>query len=401
MKLSYYPNIDYSRASPYPDQVEQNFNKLTRDMDTALQQEFIKLNTKPRSFDLKQAKLELGLKYSELKKYIQQEERLSSDIKNDLNTNLNVSEKMIEQSLIFKRNRLLNPPQSPIANELDKSGIWVHQVDKRPIVELEKKLKAKYYDKIRAQFHPSNRLNFISLNEKSEEFLDAKNLFHSCGLSKAMDEYFGFKTHICYIALILNREDENWFLPISETDEFSDLHYLHFDADPNVVKTLVYLHDVDVETGGPYNYIKREAFEHNRGFTYFTALANDYVFGPRFKNDTQSRYYRKVFLPENQKYFASLPKAFQNLSHFGDDIRNGTELSKAYLKNNVRISTEVGNIFTFDGSNLLHRGGQVKKGERFALQVAHKPLMNFAEKKEHLVHSMKVSILKTLDYVRN
>jgi hypothetical protein len=65
----------------------------------------------------------------------------------------------------------------------------------------------------------------------------------------------------------------------------------------------------------------------------------------------------------------TLPTELRFNSHFGFDVIPGSELEENLSTREVEITGAKGTYLVFDGANLLHRGGLVKKGDRLALQI--------------------------------
>jgi hypothetical protein len=64
-----------------------------------------------------------------------------------------------------------------------------------------------------------------------------------------------------------------------------------------------------------------------------------------------------------------LPAQLRGTSHFGEDLLDSTPLSRLLLEQEVRCTSDVTNCAVFDGSHTIHRGGLVRHGERWALQM--------------------------------
>jgi len=52
-----------------------------------------------------------------------------------------------------------------------------------------------------------------------------------------------------------------------------------------------------------------------------------------------------------------LPRALQGSSHFGDDVIDGTQLSKDLLENEVLMTKDVGNCIVFDETSAFIAAG--------------------------------------------
>jgi hypothetical protein len=81
-------------------------------------------------------------------------------------------------------------------------------------------------------------------------------------------------------------------------------------------------------------------------------------------------YYRKAFRhPDFRAHFLKLPKPMRGSSHFGDDVPDDWELSQWLLERETSVTSEMANCMAFIGANGIHRGGCVREGRRWALQL--------------------------------
>jgi hypothetical protein len=183
--------------------------------------------------------------------------------------------------------------------------------------------------------------------------------------------YLGCEMEWKYCALEFSHESQRWYrdcyadagLPTSKTV------YMHLDADTEMVKGMLYLQDVSEEQG-PFRYIRGSSNWERSPCTLaihkgFDSVENEVFEMEPSRLDYKLGYYRPRFkLPEYRKHLMTLPALFRGTTHFGDDVVDASPLSSSLLS--------AGTILVFDGSSGIHRGGQVVRGERWAVQIAMK-----------------------------
>lgn len=87
--------------------------------------------------------------------------------------------------------------------------------------------------------------------------------------------------------------------------------------------------------------------------------------------DYKLGYYRpRFFLKDHRRDLLTLPSAFRGTTHFGDDIVDESDLSRRLLAGEDTFLGPSGTLIVFDGSAGIHRGSQVERGERWAVQIA-------------------------------
>ena len=146
---------------------------------------------------------------------------------------------------------------------------------------------------------------------------------------------------------------------------------MHFDADRDVLKAMLYLTDVGSENG-PFSFIPGShqwarsslVCAIHKGFDQ----AQWQVF--QWPDNRQSYYYRPRFkLREQRPDTLALPPRLRGSTHFGDDILDGSPLSQELLRREHVFTAPSGTITLFDGSQGVHRGGLVRDGARWVIQI--------------------------------
>jgi hypothetical protein len=171
-------------------------------------------------------------------------------------------------------------------------------------------------------------------------------------------------------SLEYSHEKQNWW-----RDLYSDVGlenprtaYMHYDHGCRNPKAIIALSDV-IERNGPTGYVKGSPSKPRSNFVHFLIKSIDYCFQDDNAADAKGSYRRRFQGVEYRREFLMLPTALQGSSHFGEDVTDDTETSADLLKNEIKITHDVGNCIVFDGDYGIHRGALVKSGERFVFQV--------------------------------
>jgi hypothetical protein len=227
----------------------------------------------------------------------------------------------------------------------------------------------------RARRHPSGRAA-IPLHSHAPATHAVRKAMVEKGIYELAAQYMGCEMEMLYAAVEYSHDRQSWYKGCYADLGLADARttYMHFDADHNVLKILLYLHDVEQE-GGAFSYVggshkwQRSLFTlaMYRGFDSEQAAivelepdGLDYKLG----------YYRPRFmLPQFRQELMKLPAILRGSTHFGDDVLDGTEQSAQLLDGETMLSAGAGTVILFDGSAGIHRGSTVRHGQRWALQI--------------------------------
>mgnify|MGYP000851869317 CR=1 FL=1 len=198
----------------------------------------------------------------------------------------------------------------------------------------------------------------------------------SAGIFDILAALYGRRFGKMGFTLHVSHPGDEWYhtfddvgLPVPRTTQ------MHYDLAYDVPKILLYLNDVSTEQG-PFSVIPGSHKWEDSGLwlTYrkeITLALSDYLKAinapPLGANVSR---FRRV---EARKAFASLPAELRNTGHFGDLVMDGSALSDALLEKEVPMTGPKGTMGLFTGCKVLHRGGLVQKGERWAIQVCFWP----------------------------
>jgi hypothetical protein len=195
--------------------------------------------------------------------------------------------------------------------------------------------------------------------------------FQRQGILRGLSDYVGSNVNFAGFSLEYSYAGQVWWTGVYSDLGLSDVKttYMHYDQGCRDPKAIVALSEVG-EDNGPTAFVRGSHKKERSTFLHFMVTALDRRFLRDETADQETGNYRPRFA--NVRYrreLLLLPAAFQGSSHFGDDILDGSPLSEELLKNEVRMTSDVGNCIVFDGNYGIHRGALVKRGERFVFQV--------------------------------
>lgn len=253
--------------------------------------------------------------------------------------------------------------QCPVSADLATS-VWRHTWWERSVLRK------------RAEVSPGRHCA-IPLDAFSPATRSIQRALQSKGILSAVSHYMGCEMEWLYAALDFSHHRQNWYkdcyadsdLPTAKTV------YMHFDADPDIVKAMLYLSDVD-EASGPFRYVRGSHRWQRSPFLFALHKGFDVEQTKSFPMeadglDYKLGYYRpRFFLRDHRRDLLTLPSAFRGTTHFGDDIVDESDLSRHLLACEETFLGPPGTLIVFNGSAGIHRGSQVERGERWAVQIA-------------------------------
>ena len=198
------------------------------------------------------------------------------------------------------------------------------------------------------------------------------------GLRKLAEAYLGKPVVFYYAALDHSNDGQNWYESCYADVGVATAKtvYMHFDADCDIVKAMLYLQDVG-EKDGPFRFVAGSHAWERPHFATAVQCGFDAASSAEFAMtedglDYRMGYYRPRFkLAEQRRNLLSLPAALRGSTHFGDDLADGSHLSDMLLEREHIFTGPAGTVVMFDGSRGIHRGGQaLKGGARWAVQIA-------------------------------
>lgn len=186
------------------------------------------------------------------------------------------------------------------------------------------------------------------------------------GIPELVSEYKCADMELRYIGWGYHHHRQTWFKNINGVSHRSATNYYHLDGEPDMVKMIVYLTDVE-EGDGPFRYV-RSSHRLPRSFFRFAlhlgaeTRVNSMIEGP------SGNYCRNLF-SHGRSLLMQFPSCFIGSTHFGDDLVEGSSLSRYLLDNTVVFTRPAGSCILFDGFLGVHAGGNPLSGERLAVQI--------------------------------
>jgi hypothetical protein len=203
-----------------------------------------------------------------------------------------------------------------------------------------------------------------------------KEFCEQAGVFEALSAYYGHPYRDLGFAIHLSYSKDTWFRQFDDIGlEMPQTAQMHFDLSFEHPKAMLYLNDVS-EKQGPFSVVqKTEPWE---WFGSELAFRKEILYGVAYftaeiHGQTMTGNRSVLRIPEARRIFVSLPCSLRRLSHAGDHILDGTDLSRQLLRAETRLVGEAGLMPIFAGSHVFHRGGLVTEGERWALQIVFPP----------------------------
>jgi hypothetical protein len=281
------------------------------------------------------------------------------------------------------------PAGAVVTKNLERDGIHICRLDQKTHEKL-LEICAPHMAQLRelAKSRPNDRIvhNFELYGEVGSQLL---GFFRRQGILEGLAGYVGSNVNFAGFSLEYSYARQKWWRGV-----YSDLGvpdskttYMHYDQGCRDPKAIVALSDV-TEENGPTGFVRGSHKKRRSRFLHFMITAMDSCFQRDDSFGAGETNYRPRFAREQyRREMLLLPRALQGSSHFGDDVVDGTQLSKDLLENEVLMTKDVGNCIVFDGNFGVHRGGLVRGGERFVFQVIfdiHDPLSLTTRLKQRL-----------------
>ena len=203
--------------------------------------------------------------------------------------------------------------------------------------------------------------------QKDKFFLFFENFILDNKIHDLISKYHGAKCRIKYIASDYCHSRQTWFRNTHEGQDIIKTNYIHFDADPNVSKMLIYLSDV-TDNDGPFKFVRGSNLQQISLFLKYLHYALEQLNNPIFSME-DDLYVRGLFT-NRKDLLMKLPNILIGATHFGDDLLEGSVLYNYVVDNLLSFEGSKGTCILFDGFSGLHVGGNPLQGERLAIQVA-------------------------------
>lgn len=203
--------------------------------------------------------------------------------------------------------------------------------------------------------------------QKDKFFLFFEKFILDNKIDDLISKYHGAKCRIKYIASDYCHSRQKWFKNNHEDLRLLKTNYIHFDADPNVSKMMIYLSDV-TDNDGPFKYVRGSNLQQISLFLKYMHYALEQINNPIFSKK-DDLFCRGLFT-NRKDLLMKLPNILIGATHFGDDLLEGSPLFNYIVENLISFESKKGMCILFDGFSGLHVGANPLQGERLAIQVA-------------------------------
>jgi hypothetical protein len=231
-------------------------------------------------------------------------------------------------------------------------------------------------DKLRAQSrtYPTLRQH-AAIAEYSRLGLSIVHQLKSIGAWRLAEQLQGCALELAFLDLHYSYPQQTWYqncyqdigLPTSEHS------YLHYDYRADSQKMLVYFAPV-AGSNGPFCFVPHSQSWQRSTFRHVMSKVLDKVHTQIFAPKSPDGYYRARFRGDTERArFASLPRALQVTSHFGDDVLPDTPMAQL-VKQHEQNYLDIDTVVIFNGNRGIHRGGLCTQGERWAVHLGLEPV---------------------------
>lgn len=200
--------------------------------------------------------------------------------------------------------------------------------------------------------------------------------FKKLGIFEIVSEFVGIDYRFTGMSLELSYEGSTWWRDAIGNEKAPKTMYAHLDESIFAPKSIVYLSDVRSENGPTSIYPRAYPDMNNNPLQDIVGR----VVGKVGSSSSSKlyEYYKKTYhqsagSPNFREHFMRLPENIRFNSHLGWEVLPDSELEKELSSREIEMLGPAGTFVVFDGSNLLHRGGLIEKGERVVLQVVFYP----------------------------
>ena len=257
-------------------------------------------------------------------------------------------------SMFYHTRRKSNLPSNKIYEDLFENGVSVTSIETKELYNLalpkiDKLLSVKDWAPPPGTFDRAEQLG--------QNFKDmVQTIFEQNGVITAASKYNqgSRKLKVSNVVLhIATPTDQNWKQFLYDCKTVTKTTNLHIDPKEDVIKAMIYLNDISLESG-PFSYIEK---------------TNRWIY-----DDLQNLFGRAISTgsycdtKESRADVFKLP-SFLRVSHnFGRLLLDDDPMQKQLLDKENYITSDKGNCVVFDPAG-MHRGGICKSKTRIALQI--------------------------------
>lgn len=208
-----------------------------------------------------------------------------------------------------------------------------------------------------AKPHFYDRFLQFKINDKPELFDELKNIFDKNQVFESASKYLGVNRILCLDSIALHiatPSDNHHYQTLKDLPTTSKLISLHMDPKFNLIKSILYLNNVDNDTG-PFTTIPGSNKWKYDKLERLVACGN-----------STGNY---LHTPKHRKVMRMMPKELRKNVILGRYVLDGTELSDFLLSQLHEYTSDECNCIIFDPAQTLHRGGLSNTKNRINLQI--------------------------------
>ena len=276
----------------------------------------------------------------------------------DGNNILKNNQKWLNNIFTFKKD--FNPVQNIIRGgnfykdiSLAREGFLKKDIEIKEIAQYAKKLlkdSGDYYSR-------GKKYSWDNICLADKFILNKLNFeFKEKGLLKEAGAFLGRKVSVKKAFVILSKPDDKVHkLFLGDIEDFDSKYInLHIDPKGGLIKAIVYLNNVDANSG-PFQIVRKSL---------------NYKIDPLkmlFARSISTSNYCDS--PKNRLLINSLPKGLRSSLNIGRMLKENSRLVKLIDKNIVTITSDQSNTILFVPDKTIHRGAVCSTSNRLALQI--------------------------------
>lgn len=200
-----------------------------------------------------------------------------------------------------------------------------------------------------------DRFKFYRVNDNKRLFDLVTKIFNYKNAWAGMNKFNSKNLNLFSITLHLSKPgDRHHDHTLMDMETTSSLTSLHMDPKYNIMKAILYLTDVD-EDSGPFTVVPKSHRWNYNPIERTSAQGNS--IGNYLNSD------------DHRKVMRILPKIFRKNAICGRYFLDGTKINKWITNQLKTFTSNNSNCIIFYPSLLLHRGGLCKSKERINLQI--------------------------------
>ncbi|MGD1902799.1 MAG: hypothetical protein ACFB9N_11225 [Geitlerinemataceae cyanobacterium] len=253
---------------------------------------------------------------------------------------------------------------------LETRGFFTTQVDPSVVANLRASLApimASIEEKARQGLDSREHLSVNQIPREITAYLN--RYFEQQGINRAVRGTRREAASVSGFALELSVPNAGWwqsgYATLGHSNELCS--YFHTDEGRDFYKAILYLSDVERAEFGATGYIPSTFAARRERLPWIVGRAICSIDRSLYPDLNEGD--RLSSLRAFRQHFMMLPEYLRENSHWGFDAIDALPIAKTIAEREEKLLGKAGRCIVFDGSRLVHRGGLVKQGQRWALQI--------------------------------